>query len=232
MDTINACLVVSSGMAGAGNTTICKELARQIANAVYLDRDDVLWGLMYVAPGDVPSLLPFEEYVKNDGILPDHVRNISTFSGPMVKIVQRSGFYHRHVKNQSYLLLERLAKQHLALGKVAIIDSFLMRQVNNGTLRAFLEQEYFHPYPKRVLHFAASANACYARHRKRSETYSEEEALLRQELSASRNSFDEEVRLKYHESPVGLKNISHLVVNTDGRSVQESVSECLAYIAG
>lgn len=232
MESLEQCIVVSTGMAAAGKTTICREIARRIPNAVYLDRDEILWGMMLVSPNEISSLPPFGEYVENDGVYPDHMEVVDTFSGQMIKVLCREGFYRRHVRDQSYLMIGRLTKLAIDLDKVVIIDSFLMRQVNNGTLQKFFEQEGFRNTKKRVIHFVADPEECYRRHLNRAKSYSKEMTLLRQELSVSRESFDKEFESKYQRLPDGLREVTHLVIDTTDRHLEDCVTECIKHIGG
>ena len=125
-------LVVISGTPAGGKSTLAEALARNIPNAVSFSRDHVMYGgLLYVnhLTERAPALPPFETYVVNDMVFPNDAEQVDTPFGPMTLVHDsaRSDFYKRHAREQSYLIMGRLAEAALRARKVAIIEGFLAR---------------------------------------------------------------------------------------------------------
>src|SRR5438874_1565267 len=86
-------LVIASGMAGAGKTTIFQELARRIANGVYLPRDPIMWGTLNVKPdGSLPPIFPGLEEDRKSKTEPGDLILANTSSGPRIEVCIRQGF--------------------------------------------------------------------------------------------------------------------------------------------
>ena len=227
---LNPCLVMASGMAGAGKTTLFQALATCIVNGVYLPRDPIMWAMMYVKLGRLPNLKSFRAYVGSD-VKPGEVAEESTFCGTLLKINERREFFLRHVDDQSYLVLDRLAKIHLGHGKVPLLDSCLWYQIKGNVLQAFFAQKEYAGFARRLIHVVADPEVCYERHLARTKTHNAEERSAREPLSASRDSFMREMREKYRRTPPGLEKFRHLVVDTTCRPIEECLEQCLEYIS-
>jgi predicted kinase len=97
-----ACLVLMAGGAGAGKTYVSRELVRRVANAVLLDKDRLLGPWV-------------------DGVL--------TAVG--VEVDRDSEYYWQRVRPEEYATLETVAYDHLAMGKVVVIDAPLRPELDN-----------------------------------------------------------------------------------------------------
>ena len=160
-------IVFSSGMIAAGKSTTCKNIVQEIANAFLLDRDEMIFPLLHVVPTISEELPPFEEYVKNDRVFPDHARMVETPFGEKIQIDPVNHYHRRHSRDQVYLIQARLAALGLSLGKVPVLDCFLMRQIEDGSLKRFIEQPVFKGYPKYHIHFVVDKEICFDRIQKR-----------------------------------------------------------------
>jgi len=231
MKVLEPCLVVFTGMAAAGKSTIGKEIARQILNAVYFDRDPGMWAMLCVPTEDAPTLPTFAVYVQEDGLLPDNVKEVQTFMGSILKPTKRTGLYKRHVSKQSYLVMAAYAAEFLKLGKVVIVEPFLQRMIEDGTLKRFLELPDFSDFPKRVIHFVADMNTLFERNRARMAEYGEDERSARSMFSLdNREVFAKEMEATHSGKPKGLDEIPHLVCDTTERPIGKCILKCIQYI--
>lgn len=220
-------LIVSSGIPAAGKTTICQELARRIDNATYFDRDDALDALMHVFIEDDSAKLPaFSQYVARDAVFPDNAKRVSTPFGSMVSIVPKNDFYRRHGRHQSHMVIGKLAATSLKLGKVAILDCFLPRQISDGTLRRFFDEEVFQGIPKFLLYCVCNAQTCVERAQKRAEGDPQAEIRV-QKAGAQELMHDPAFR-----NPPGLADFSHLYLDTSSLTAEIAVTKCLEYVQG
>ena len=112
-------LFIATGLPGCGKSTVCREIVEKIDNAVYFDRDDVIWPLMHVAytrnlRKEAKELPDFRDYIKRDLDPCDLKKDQSTFCGTITKVLKtKSLYYKRHVRYQSLLVLQRLAQRQL-----------------------------------------------------------------------------------------------------------------------
>jgi len=102
-DTMRPCLVLLAGGAGAGKTRLAQELVRRVPNAVLLDKDRLLGGW---------------------------VDRLLVAAG--VGVDRDSHYYWQEVRPEEYLTLERIAHDHLELGKVVVIDAPLRPELSNS----------------------------------------------------------------------------------------------------
>lgn len=218
-------LIVSSGIPAAGKSTTCRELARRIDNAVYLDRDDALNALMHVFIGEnLPSLPPFPNYVINDRVFHENTKLVHTPFGEMISILPKNDFYRRHGRHQSHMVIGKLAATSLKLGKVAILDCFLPRQISDGTLGRFFEQEDFRGIEKYLLYFVCTPETCMSRAQQRAQE-DPQAAVQVQKAGAQELIHDAASR-----NPPGLSKLRHLYLDTTELSVEKAIDECLEYI--
>lgn len=225
-------LVVTAGIPGAGRSTICRELARRIANAFHMGRDMINYdGLMLVSHQPVQNLPSFEEYVARDRVFPDDAEIIETAFGPFTRVhhVAGSDFYRRHGQEQSLLAQERLAVEGLAVGKVPILDGFQARHISSGKMKKFLSQEKFAAYPKYLIQIVVDEEECFKRHLARSQTDPELAARARYGY-LDRENFHKLMEKNSPRVPEGLEELPHLLLDTTGRTIEDCVEECLEYI--
>jgi predicted kinase len=97
------CLVLLGGGAGAGKTSVARAVVRRVANAVLLDKDRIL------------------------GSWVDRV-----LSAAGADVDRDSRYYWEYVRPEEYVTLETIAYDHLALGKVGIIDAPLRPELENS----------------------------------------------------------------------------------------------------
>ncbi|MDO8602200.1 MAG: AAA family ATPase [bacterium] len=226
-------LIIFSGMPGAGRSTLCRELARQIPNAFCMSRDGILYnGLMLVNNTEVSSLPPFSEYVARDSVFPDQAENFETTFGQMTRVhhVGGSGFYLRHGQEQSLLIQEHLAEEGLRIGKVPIMDGFQARHIKTGKLKKFLAQAKFAEFPKYVIQVIVSEDEAFKRHNARAQT-SKELADRARFGYLDRESFNTIMRRDHSPFPEGLDEIEHHLLDTTGKSIESCVQECLDYVS-
>lgn len=228
-------LVVVSGMPAAGKTTIAEELASRIPNAVHFSRDHITYGgLLYVnhLVTQTPSLPPFEEYVSRDRVFPNDAETVETPFGPMTLIHDstRSDFYKRHAREQSYLIMGRLAEASLKVGKVAIIEGFLGRSIESGALKAFMDQKGFNTFPKYLIHVVADYKICLARQKDRAKK--DKEAAIRAKTGyVVEEGFEDLMDREHPRSPKGIENIPHFILDTSSVSLEECLRQCIGYIS-
>jgi predicted kinase len=91
-----------AGGAGTGKTSLSQALVRRVPNAVLLDKDRVL------------------------GVWVDLVLRASG-----VGVDRDSRYYWQDIRPEEYLTLERIAYDHLELGKVVVIDAPLRPELND-----------------------------------------------------------------------------------------------------
>lgn len=96
------CLVLMAGGAGVGKTLLARELVRRVPNAVLLDKDRLLGGWVDLVLGAAG------EAVDRDG-----------------------RYYWQEVRPQEYWTLERIAYDHLELGKLVVIDAPLRPELSD-----------------------------------------------------------------------------------------------------
>ena len=233
MSCITARLVVLAGMAAAGRTTLSRAIASLIPNAFHITRDDILYGgLLYVSPTKTPRLPPFSEYVKNDNVFPDHAILVKTPFDEMTSVPHssQSDFYKRHGRDQSFLIQGRIAAEALKTGKVPIVDGFLGNNVKFGSLARFMDQEYFAGYPKRLIYVVIDEEECWRRLNARAEH--DAEAKIRSlEIRLNKEAAMEVMKKNHPRNPEGLADLPHHHIDTTGRTIEECVAECIAYIS-
>lgn len=225
-------LIVTAGIPGAGRSTLCRELAARIANAFHMSRDMINYdGLMLVAHTPTSRLPAFEEYVARDRVFPDDAQVIETAFGPMTRVhhVAGSDFYVRHGQEQSLLVQERLAAEGLAVGKVPILDGFQARHISSGKMKKFLEQPKFAAYPKYLIQIVVDEEECFRRHCERAENDPELAARAKYGY-LDRESFHRLMEKNSPRIPEGLEELSHHLLDTTGRTIEDCVEECLKYI--
>ena len=190
-----------------------------------------MWAMLSVRPGELKGLDSFAVYTLKDSLFPDGVKMIETFAGPVHMITRRNDFFRRHVDLQSYLVMAAYAAEFLKLGKVVIVEPFLQRMIEDGTLKRFLELPDFSDFPKRVIHFVADMNTLFERNRARMVEYGEDERSARSMFSLdNRKVFAKEMEATHSGKPKGLDEIPHLTLDTTVRSADECVRLCIDYI--
>ena len=230
MMTLEPRLVVSLGAPATGKSTTLKEVCQKIDNAFYLDRDDILLGLLNVAPTITEELLSFEDYVNKDDVFPKNARYIETPFGMMIQVDPKNAFNRRHGRDQSYLIQAELSRTALALGKIPVLDCIVMRQIKDGTLRKFLDYDAFRGYSSFLVHFVADEEDCYNRILKKSKL-NPESAIRDREMLKSKESFEKIIRGKHDMIPEELKNYEHLLVNTSEGTPEECAKKVIDYIS-
>jgi hypothetical protein len=223
-------LILSAGMIGAGKTTICKKLAKAMPDSFYLDRDDVLQGLLHVAPTSTTELPSFEEYVVKDQVYPDNARSVDTPFGEMVQVDPLNAFNRRHGRDQSYLVQSCLAKTGLLIGKTSILDCFLTRQLNDGTLARFISWDYWIDFPVFLIWFSVSPTVCWERLSTRAKV-DEVAARRSKEFLNDKDNFEVALKTKHPYKPEGLARLRHLFIDTSNLTVQDVVSRCINYVS-
>jgi len=111
-EAMRPCLVLMAGGAGVGKTQLARELVRRVMNAVLLDKDRLLGGWVDLVLGAAG------EAVDRDG-----------------------RYYWQEVRPQEYLTLERIAYDHLELGKLVVIDAPLRPELSDPRWVARVRQE-------------------------------------------------------------------------------------------
>ncbi len=101
-EPMRPCLVLMAGGAGTGKTRLSQGLVRRVPNAVLLDKDRLLGGWVDLV------LRASGEAVDRDG-----------------------RYYWEDVRPEEYRTLERIAYDHLELGKVVVIDAPLRPELND-----------------------------------------------------------------------------------------------------
>ena len=229
-------LIIATGMATGGKTTVAKGLVHTIPNAVYLDRDGAMYGGLLVVNNieergeHLPS---FEEYVGRDKVFPDFVETIENPFGRMHRVIHsnHSDFFWRHADRQSYLVTARFAEENLKLGKVALIDAwFSPKDFRNGTVREFLLQPAFGDVPRYLIFVAVEFDEAFRRWHARSEEDAESD-LRAKSGYLDQDTFIEKMRSEQPAHPEGLDKIPHLRLDTTNISIQQSVATALDYVS-
>jgi predicted kinase len=101
-----------AGGAGVGKTRLARELVRSVPNAVLFDKDRLLGGWVDLALGAAG------EAVDRDG-----------------------RYYWQEVRPQEYVTLERIAYDHLELGKLVVIDAPLRPELADPSWVARVRHE-------------------------------------------------------------------------------------------
>lgn len=111
-DSMRPCLVLVAGGAGTGKTHLSQALVRRVPNAILLDKDRILGAWVDLV------LRAAGEAVDRD-----------------------SRYYWQDVRPQEYQTLERVAYDHLELGKVVVIDAPLRPELSDPRWVARLRRE-------------------------------------------------------------------------------------------
>jgi hypothetical protein len=142
----------------------------------------------------------------------------------------RSDFYKRHAREQSYLIMGRLAEAALRAGKVAIIEGFLARSIQSGALKAFMEGSGFRDFPRYLIHVVANPETCLARQKNRAAR--DREAAIRAKTGYLIDTSFGEIMEKEHPcSPEGLKELPHLLLDTSSLTIEDAVDRSVTYIS-
>jgi len=228
-------VIFTSGMATGGKTTVAKALVREIPNAVYLSRDDAMYGGLLLVDNIVnptDRLPPFEEYVRADTVFPDFANKVETPFGPMTLVIHanHNAFFIRHADNQSYMVTARLAQRNLEMGKVVVIDAYFSpKQFEQGTVKAFIDQPAFAAYPRYLIYFNVEARVAFERWKARADA--DPESNLRATSGYLEwETFLEVTKKEQVPNPKGLDTVPHLQLDTSHLSLEESLAACFRYI--
>ncbi len=224
-------IVILSGAAGTGKTTAVEELVKEVPNAFYMEKDSIDRGILHVNTSfQTSELPPFEEYVAGDSVFPDNARVVETPFGDMTQIDPKCAYHVRHARNQTYLVETNLAAVNLRLGKIPIIDCIVPRQIQDGTLRKFLDQPAFSPFPSYLIHFTLNPEDHFERLSKRIQQ--DPEALMRNKaMLESPEAFQRSLGTNQELMPEALSNYDHLLVNSSTNTPGESAQKILDYIS-
>ncbi|MDO8460069.1 MAG: hypothetical protein Q7S74_03100 [Nanoarchaeota archaeon] len=225
---LNPCIIFSSGIAASGKTSTMKELARRIDNVFYIDRDDINQANLHVADTRTPELPDFKDYVNNDSV---DIEQLDTPFGNMLRVNPNNAFYRRHIRDQSYLVQAQIAKTNLALEKAVIFDCITARQIQDGTLRKFMDYDILSGYSKHLIHFTANEEDMYNRiiERAKSDPFASKRVEFKR--TSSRELFHKFVTEEQPMIPAELKNYEHLLLNTSEDTIQNNVERCMDYIS-
>ena len=222
-------------MATGGKTTIAQGLARTVPNAVYLSRDDAMYGGLLVV-NDIETkganLPSFAEYTRKDSVFPDFVETIASPFGQMHRVIHsnHNDFFWRHVDRQSYLLAARIAESNLKLGKSVVIDAwFSPEDFQSGKVEAFFNCQAFTGVPRYFIFVAVDLDEAFQRWQKRSGEDPESD-LRAKSGYLDRHTFLEKMKAEQPPCPKGLDKIPHLRIDTTNISVVQSLAEALAYV--
>jgi predicted kinase len=109
---LTPCLVLMAGGAATGKSGLAQALVRRVPNAILLDKDRLL------------------------GAWVDLVLRVSG-----EEVDRDSRYYWQDVRPQEYATLEAVAYDHLALGKVVVIDAPLRPELNDPAWVARVRKE-------------------------------------------------------------------------------------------
>ena len=231
-------VIFYSGILATGKSTVMKNLARAIPNAYFMDRDDINPANAHVSINTSHRLLPFEKYVANAGIFPDHARTVNTPFGEMTQVDPHNEYYRRHLRDQSYLIQLAMAKTALDCGKVPFIGCITVRQIIDGTLRKMADHESVANFPRYLVHFCADEKNLYERaiarnraneaERKRTELIPND--IRTESPTSSREAFHLFTTEEQPMIPEQLSEYKHLLLNTSQHGVEKCVNLCLDYI--
>jgi len=210
-------LVIVSGIAATGKSSTLAEVTKKVDNLFILEKDLVNQGSMNVKMGDSQRLPPFKTYVQNDNVFPDYATPIETPFGDMFQIDPKNDFYARHARDQAYLIMGNIAENNLRHGKVPVIDCFVHRQIVDGTLKRFIEQEMFKSYEKKLVHFTCSEAECYKRRVDRAERDPHARARDTESI-ASPEKFHDFITNNQPFIPKELNNYNHLLLDTTSKT--------------
>lgn len=233
---LNPRIIFSSGIPSAGKTSTLKGIAKKVHNSFYIDRDDIIWGLLHVAKTKTNELPDFEEYVAKDTVFPNNAQYIEDFAfGEMIKVNPLNSYNRRHGRDQTYLIQFRLARTGLELGKIPILDCFLPRQINDGTMKKILDYPDFKDYQKFMIHFTASEETCWQRSVERVKKNQEEAVRYKPIIGNGRRSFAEQYANKFKPEQGKLEEIGKLynllIMDTSGKTMEEASRECINFIS-
>ncbi|MDP3881875.1 MAG: hypothetical protein Q8Q31_03275 [Nanoarchaeota archaeon] len=228
--TLDPRLVITSGLSATGKSTTLEEVARRISNSFILEKDAINQSMLHVVPTEDLRLLPFDEYVKGDSVFPDHARNVETPFGEMIKIDPANGYYGRHARDQTYIVMANIAYGNMKNGKVPLLDCIVIRQIRDGTVKKFMDQPMLADYPKYLIHFVTGEEECYQRHLARAKT-NPEAAIRDAKKISSRDAFHRFVTEEQPMTPEELKKYDHLILDTSKRSPAECAREFIEYIS-
>jgi predicted kinase len=112
-------LILGVGIGASGKSTLLRELARRIANPVYIDKDTINYAFLRLAkPGDFWDI------------------GLYRMQGDMIP---RSGdFFRKHVWRQSYDLMLRQAQQSLDLGLNPILEGNYVKEIRKGYIEGVI----------------------------------------------------------------------------------------------
>jgi predicted kinase len=230
MKSLEPRLVVLSGLAGTGKSTIVTEVVKELSNSFVLEKDPINQATLLVKPTSQGKLPPFETYVAEDTIFPYHARDVETPFGKMIEIDPKNEFYGRHGRDQCYMIMARIAVTNLDLGKIPIIDCFVERQIRDGSLGRFMDQPSFSVYPRYLIHVTADEDDLYQRLANRAQQ--DPKAAVRDEKNiSSKERFHQFLTEEQQLVPQELKNYEHLLINTTRTNPQNSAKALVDYIS-
>lgn len=178
--------------------------------------------------GPVRGLPDIRSYLAEDTSSLNLAPRVYTPFGEMAQL-EKGGYFRRHVRDQTHVAMGALALTNLRLGKIPVIDCMTIRQIQDGTVRRFMEESAFDPYPKCLIHFVTSEEECYRRLTERALADKAAAARDRAKL-ASRETFHRHITEEQPMLPPELTSYNHLLVDTSRKTPQECALECLRYI--
>jgi hypothetical protein len=147
----------------------------------------------------------------------------------MIQVDPVNGFYGRHVRDQTYIVIANIASMNMAVGKIPFIDCMTIRQLRDDTVRRFMEQPAFVGYPRYLVHFVCEEDECYQRCVRRAQT--DPHAAVRDAKKiVSREAFHKFVTEEQPMLPKELARYKHLVINTSEGNPTECAEKLIEYI--
>lgn len=230
MSLLEPCIVFASGTACAGKTSTLKALATRVDNAIHLDRDDINKANLHVSLTTTGELLPFKDYFSSDNVFQSCTRTVRTLFGEKLQIDPKNEFYARHISDQCYMIIGEIARTNLRSGKVVLVDCLVPRQIQDGSLRDFINQDIFDEYQKYFLHFVAPEHVLRQRvlHRAKQDKYASTRVEVR--MAQSPDTFHEYVTEDNPIEPTELNKFDHLIVDTTEHTSEQCSEMCIEYI--
>lgn len=130
-------IILFSGVACAGKSSLAREVARAMPSAFLLDNDVVKNALACVRPTIQMQLPPVEAYLRG---LPVTTITIQDAFGERIDVPPANEFHGRHVRDQAYRAMLEIAEANLNLGKMPIYESLFPNQFQSGVAGRILDQ--------------------------------------------------------------------------------------------
>lgn len=224
-------IIISTGLAAAGKSTIMREICRRVDNSFIIDKDLFNRSILSVPVDPKPRLPDLKDYIARDNFEWDESKIRETPYGRLIYIIPNNDYYGRHGIVQWQLWIVSHARENLSLGKVPIIDCLTPPDYRRGNVEKLFKHPDLAGFPKFLVHFIAEPQDLFERLRSRfAEGHIETNTRDKQRGLDNFETFQRFITQEQPVIPPELEQLPHLLLNTSRLSIEDATEACLRYI--